>query len=222
MTGLVRSELRKITSTRLWWGLLIGAVVYTVIQAAANAALAGTTRAPGSRRRRGCDTGRGDPDDLRGLGVPGQLHLRDDPRDHRHDGGVPLPDDHPDLPRDAAAGPGRARQDGRAPPGGHRLRRRGAWSPRWSSAARSSSPGATPSASTPTGCGPRSCSRSSPSACGRCSGIGIGTLIRNQVAAVLVAVFVTFLVEPLATFILAANDLDGDREVAAHQRLHRR
>ena len=39
-------------------------------------------------------------------------------------------------------------------------------------------------------------------------GIGIGTLIRNQVAAVLVAVFVTFLVEPLATFILAANDLD--------------
>ena len=40
-------------------------------------------------------------------------------------------------------------------------------------------------------------------------GIGIGTLIRNQVAAVLVAVFVTFLVEPLATFILAANDLDA-------------
>ena len=40
-------------------------------------------------------------------------------------------------------------------------------------------------------------------------GIGIGTLIRNQVAAVLVAVFVTFLVEPLATFILAANDLDS-------------
>ena len=40
-------------------------------------------------------------------------------------------------------------------------------------------------------------------------GIGIGTLIRNQVAAILVAVFVTFLVEPLATFILAANDLDA-------------
>jgi hypothetical protein len=40
-------------------------------------------------------------------------------------------------------------------------------------------------------------------------GIGIGTLIRNQVAAVLVAVFVTFLLEPLATFVLAANDLDA-------------
>jgi len=31
--SLLRSELRKITSTRLWWGLLIGAVVYTVISA---------------------------------------------------------------------------------------------------------------------------------------------------------------------------------------------
>jgi ABC-2 type transport system permease protein len=40
-------------------------------------------------------------------------------------------------------------------------------------------------------------------------GIGIGTLIRNQVAAVLVAVIVTFLLEPLATFILSANDLDA-------------
>ena len=34
-TALVRSELRKITSTRLWWGLLLGAVIYTVIQAGA-------------------------------------------------------------------------------------------------------------------------------------------------------------------------------------------
>ncbi len=39
-------------------------------------------------------------------------------------------------------------------------------------------------------------------------GIGIGTLIRNQVAAVLIAVLVTFLVEPLATFLLASIDLD--------------
>ena len=39
-------------------------------------------------------------------------------------------------------------------------------------------------------------------------GIGIGTLVRNQVAAILLAVAVTFLVEPLATFLLAAVDLD--------------
>jgi ABC-2 type transport system permease protein len=37
----VRSELRKITSTRLWWGLLIGVAVYTAISAAASAAFAG-------------------------------------------------------------------------------------------------------------------------------------------------------------------------------------
>ena len=39
-------------------------------------------------------------------------------------------------------------------------------------------------------------------------GIGVGTLIRNQIAAILIAVAVTFLIEPLATFLLAAVDLD--------------
>ena len=39
-------------------------------------------------------------------------------------------------------------------------------------------------------------------------GIGIGTLIRNQVAAIMIAVFLTFLVEPLATYFLSAADLD--------------
>jgi len=42
VTGsLVRSELRKISSTRLWWGLLIGVVVYTAINAGVSAAFAG-------------------------------------------------------------------------------------------------------------------------------------------------------------------------------------
>jgi len=39
-------------------------------------------------------------------------------------------------------------------------------------------------------------------------GIGIGTLIRNQIVAILLAVFVTFLIEPILTFALAAIDLD--------------
>ncbi len=39
--ALVRSELRKISSTRLWWGLLIGAVVYTAIQSGVTAGFAG-------------------------------------------------------------------------------------------------------------------------------------------------------------------------------------
>jgi ABC-type transport system involved in multi-copper enzyme maturation permease subunit len=37
----VRSELRKISTTRLWWGLLIGVAIYTAISAAASAAFAG-------------------------------------------------------------------------------------------------------------------------------------------------------------------------------------
>ncbi|MGH3509955.1 MAG: ABC transporter permease subunit [Nocardioidaceae bacterium] len=39
--NLLRSELRKISSTRLWWGLLIGVAVYCAIQAGATAATAG-------------------------------------------------------------------------------------------------------------------------------------------------------------------------------------
>lgn len=38
---LVRSEFKKISSTRLWWGLLLGALVFTAIQAGATAAFAG-------------------------------------------------------------------------------------------------------------------------------------------------------------------------------------
>jgi ABC-type transport system involved in multi-copper enzyme maturation permease subunit len=39
-------------------------------------------------------------------------------------------------------------------------------------------------------------------------GIGIGTLVRNQVAAIVLAILFTFLIEPLLTFALAAADLD--------------
>lgn len=38
-------------------------------------------------------------------------------------------------------------------------------------------------------------------------GIGLGTLIRNQITAILIAVFITFLVEPLLSFALNAADL---------------
>ena len=41
MTRLLRSELTKILTTRLWWGLLIGVAIYTALQAGATAALAG-------------------------------------------------------------------------------------------------------------------------------------------------------------------------------------
>ena len=56
MTDLVRSELRKITSTRLWWGLLLGAVLFTAIQAAATAAFAGTDPGAGQPATPGLET----------------------------------------------------------------------------------------------------------------------------------------------------------------------
>ena len=56
MTALVRSELRKISSTRLWWGLLIGALVYSMIQAGAQAALAGSEPGAGQSALPGLDT----------------------------------------------------------------------------------------------------------------------------------------------------------------------
>ncbi|MGZ4486060.1 MAG: ABC transporter permease [Nocardioidaceae bacterium] len=45
MTALLRAELRKIRTTRLWWALLIGALVYTMVESGATAAVAGL--APG-------------------------------------------------------------------------------------------------------------------------------------------------------------------------------
>lgn len=56
MTGLVRSELSKIRSTRLWWGLLLGALLYTLVQAAASAAFAGSDPGAGQPTSPGLDT----------------------------------------------------------------------------------------------------------------------------------------------------------------------
>jgi ABC-type transport system involved in multi-copper enzyme maturation permease subunit len=47
--ALVRSELTKILSTRLWWGLLIGAVLYTMLQSGVTAALSGVQSGAGQR-----------------------------------------------------------------------------------------------------------------------------------------------------------------------------
>lgn len=47
MTGLLRAELKKIRSTRLWWGLLIGALVLSAIQSVAMAAIAGVDMGSG-------------------------------------------------------------------------------------------------------------------------------------------------------------------------------
>ncbi len=47
MTALVRAELKKILSTRLWWGLLIGALAFSAVQALATAAFSGVEAGAG-------------------------------------------------------------------------------------------------------------------------------------------------------------------------------
>ncbi len=43
--NLVRAELLKIRTTRMWWGLLIGAVVFAALAASISAAVAGSAQA---------------------------------------------------------------------------------------------------------------------------------------------------------------------------------
>jgi len=54
--GLVRSELTKILTTRLWWGLLIGVVLYVMLQAGVSAGFAGVEGGPGQPQTPGLDT----------------------------------------------------------------------------------------------------------------------------------------------------------------------
>ncbi len=63
MSGLFRSELTKILTTRLWWGLLLGVVVYTVLQAGVTAGFAGVEAGPGRPATPGLDS----PEAIRGV-----------------------------------------------------------------------------------------------------------------------------------------------------------
>jgi ABC-2 type transport system permease protein len=205
--SLVRSELHKIRTTRLWWGLLIGAVVYTLIQAGANAALAGQQPGAGQPATAALGTAeairtiyaqsafQGSYIFAMILGITGMTG------EYRYQTITPTFLATPRRARVVLAkmaahllvgiGYGLVCVVAALVVGGAVITVRGH------------------------GLG-YGADRLWPSiglgvvAVGLWTllGIGIGTLIRNQVAAVLVAVFVTFLVEPLATFILAANGLD--------------
>ncbi len=205
--GLVRSELRKIGSTRLWWGLLIGAVVYTLVQAAANAAFAGVDPGAGQAATAGLDSDEAIRTVYASSAFSGAyifamiLGITGMTGEYRYQTITPTLLATPRRVRVVLGkmaahlvtgiGFGLVSLVGALVVGGIVVAARGfglgyGADGLWSSAALAVV------------------------AVGLWTllGIGIGTLIRNQVAAVLVAVFVTFLVEPLATFVLASNDLD--------------
>jgi ABC-2 type transport system permease protein len=206
--ALLRSELRKITSTRLWWGLLLGAVLYALVQAGANAAVAGSDPGAGQPTLAPLDTAEAIRTVYAGSAFQGSyifamiLGITGMTGEYRYRTITPT---FLATPRRARVvlgkmvahlviglGFGIAAVLAALVAGGVIVVARGY----------------------DLGYG---VDRLWPSiglavlAVGLWTllGIGIGTLIRNQVAAVLVAVFVTFLLEPLATFILSANDLDA-------------
>jgi ABC-type transport system involved in multi-copper enzyme maturation permease subunit len=207
MTGLVRSELRKISSTRLWWGLLVGAVLFTALQAGLTAGFAGVDAGGGQPPSPALDT----DEAIRSVYITGAfagtyvfaliLGITGMTGEYRYKTITPTFLVTPRRPRVVVAkmiahlgfGFGYAvvglvvalvvggvvisLRDFPLGYGTERL---------WSGAALVTLA----------------------VALWTLLGIGIGTLIRNQIAAIMVAVFITFLVEPLATFALNSLDLD--------------
>ncbi len=205
---LVRSELRKVTSTRLWWGLLIGAVAYTAIQAGVSAAFAGMDPGAGAPPTPGLDS----PEALRGvyagsmmtgtyifamiLGITGMTG------EYRYQ----------TVTATFLASPRRERVVV-AKMAAHLL-----VGVVYGLVALVTAfvVGAVVIAARGHALGLDSGSlwRSAllsvvAIALWTVLGIGIGTLIRNQVAAILIAVFISFLLEPLVSFGLSALGLDG-------------
>ena len=206
MTALVRSELTKILSTRLWWGLLIGAVVYTMLQSGLTAGFAGLEG--------DMDAGipaLSDPETIRmiyaGSAFTGAyilalvMGIMGMTAEHRYQTATPTFLATPRRARVVVAkalahvgvgiGYGVVCVVTAFAVGGAVIAIRGE----------------------PLGLGAEGLWRAvalAVLAVGLWTllGLGIGTMIRNQVAAILVGVAVTFLVEPLLSVALAAADLD--------------
>ncbi len=206
--ALVRSELRKVSSTRLWWGMLIGAVIMTAIQAVAVAATAGSPAGPGTPAQPGLDAASAIRTVYAGSLFSGTyifalvLGIIAMTGEYRYQTVTPTFLVTPRRSRVVAAkmaanllvGIGYALVGLLVAlvAGGITIAVRGAdlgygADRLWSSDALAVL------------------------AVGLWTlfGIGVGTLIRNQIAAILIAVAVTFLLEPLATYLLAALDLDA-------------
>lgn len=208
MTALIRSELYKIRSTRLWWGMLLGVIAFAGLSALGTAATAGTAASGGAPASPGLET----PEAIRTvyagsmfggsyifamiLGITGMTG------EYRYRTITPTflaaPRRWPVVLAKMVAHLGygliyaAAGLVAALVVGGITIMARGedlgfGADRLWSSVALA---GVAVAVWT-------------------LMGIGIGTLIRNQVAAILIAVFVTFLIEPLATFLLAAVDLDA-------------
>lgn len=206
--GLLRSELRKVTSTRLGWGMLLGLAFYTAVQAVATAATAGTAPGPGQPAMPGLETAEAIRSVYAGSVFTGAhvfalvLGITAMTGEYRYQTITATFLVTPRRGRVVAAkmavhllvGAGYALVGLLVAllAGGITIGVRGAG----------------------LGYGAEGLWRAVALAVLAVAlwtllGIGVGTLLRNQVAAILLGVAVTFLVEPLATFLLASVDLDA-------------
>lgn len=208
MTALVRAELKKITTTRLWWALLLGALLFSALQSAATAAFAGVeSGAAGVPGMPGLDS----PEAVRSvypmamftgtyifalvLGITGMTG------EYRYQTMTSTFLVAPRRPRVVVAKIlahmlmglvyGVAATLAVLVAGGVVMSLRG-YGLGWGAERLWPTVGMAILAV----------------AIWTVLGIGLGTLVRSQVAAIVVGILVTFLVEPLLTFALAAADLD--------------
>lgn len=206
-TALVRSELAKILSTRLWWGLLLGAAAFTAVQAGATAGFAGVDPGAGQPPSPGLDTDVAIRSVYAGAAFTGAyvfalvLGITGMTTEHRYQTltatFLATPRRERVVVAKAAAhalvgvGYGVAALVAALVAGGVVVAVRGfdlglATPGLWRAALLAVL------------------------AVGLWTllGLGIGTLVRNQVAAIMIGVFVTFLLEPLVSLGLSALDLD--------------
>lgn len=207
MTALLRSELRKISSTRLWWGLLIGAVVWTVVNAVISAAFAGTEPGPGAPATPGLDTAEAIRGAYAGAAFTGTymfaliLGITGMTGEYRYQTITPT----------FLTTPRRARVVG-VKLLAHLLVG-AAYGIAALAAAVVSAAIVISSRGYDLGFGAeRLWTTMALTVLGLALwtliGVGIGTLITNQIVAILVAVFIWFIVEPIATFVLSNQGLD--------------
>lgn len=208
MTGLVRSELSKIMSTRLWWGLLAGAALYAALQAGVTAGFAGMDPGAGQQGLPPLDS----DEAIRSIYATGAfsgayifaliLGVTGMTAEYRYQTATPTFLATPRRARVVVAkalahlgvgiGYGIVALLAALVAGGAVILVRGqdlglATPGLWRAAALAVLA----------------------VAIWTMLGLGVGTLIRNQVAAILIAVFITFLVEPLLGLALNALDLDA-------------
>lgn len=207
MTGLIRSEFLKIRTTKMWWGLLLGALAFTAVSVVATVLTAGVDTGPGGPQISSLDA----PATIRNVYASGFagaylfaliLGIIGMTGEYRHQTVTPT----------FLATPRRSRLITA------KLVTSGLFGLIYGVVCTALAVALGASMIAAKGYPTRITSDQVPQTIGLCLlgvvvwtivGLGIGILIKNQIAAILVAVGVNFILEPLASALLNHFDLAG-------------